>query len=542
MSSRPLPLHRRLAGGALALLLASGITAQAQTAPSLGQAGSFAVLGGSAVSNTGGTVITGDLGIWPNTASSITGFPPGVIIGTTHAGDAVALQAQSDLTTAYNDLAGRACNTELTGTDLGGLTLTPGVYCFATSAQLTGTLTLDAQGNANAIFIFQVGSTLTTASNASVAMVNAGNDCNVYWQVGSSATIGTGSDIAGNILALSSITVTTGSSLSGRALARNGAVTLDTNTVAVCAGCPVISLSPASLPNGTLGAAYSQAITASGGSSPYDYSVLSGALPPGLLLNPATGELAGTPTQPGSFTFTVGASDALSCPGSRTYTIVINAPQCPVISLLPETLPSPSPGVAYSQSVTASGGQAPYAYTVTSGALPSGLLLNSSSGEISGVTLALGVFSYAITATDANGCLTARVYSGLIVAPMCPVLAVSPQQLPVLVIGQPFLQVIAGSGGTAPYTYQVTSGQLPAGFSLNSQSGLLSGVPQTIGNFSFVVTITDAMGCQVLIDYQASAVAGSAPTMIPSLSLWGLLGLLAGVSALALFSLALRRS
>lgn len=126
-----------LASVALVALFSCASPALAQTAPDLGTAGSFAVLGGSAVTNTGASTIIGDLGIWPGTASSITGFPPGIVIGTTHAGDAVAMQAQSDLTTAYNDLAGRACNTVLTGTDLGGLTLAPRVYCFATSAQLT---------------------------------------------------------------------------------------------------------------------------------------------------------------------------------------------------------------------------------------------------------------------------------------------------------------------------------------------------------------------------------------------------------------------
>src|ERR1700727_819187 len=137
-------------------------TAFAQTAPTLGTAQSFAVLGGSAVTNTGPTIITGDLGVSPGTA--ITGFPPGVVIGgAIHAADAVALQAQNDTTTAYNELAGQPCNTTfLVPTDIGGMTLIPGVYCFASSVQLTGTLTLNAGGNGNAVWIFKVGSTLIT--------------------------------------------------------------------------------------------------------------------------------------------------------------------------------------------------------------------------------------------------------------------------------------------------------------------------------------------------------------------------------------------
>jgi hypothetical protein len=158
--------------------------------------------------------------------------------GVTHAGDAVALLAQGDLTTAYNTLAGQACDHDFTGLDLGGLTLTPGVYCFSSSAQLTGMLTLDAQGDPSAVFVFQIGSTLTTASNASVLVINGAQSCNAFWQVGSSATLGTTTTFVGSILALTSISLTTGVRVVGRALARNGAVTMDTNHIemATCAG------------------------------------------------------------------------------------------------------------------------------------------------------------------------------------------------------------------------------------------------------------------------------------------------------------------
>ncbi len=219
-----------VAGVALAALLYGPSPARAQVAPPLGGAGRFAVLGGSTVTNTGSSVISGDLGVSPG--SAVTGFPPGIVVGgTIHAADAVALAGQTSLTTAYNNLAGQACDTNLTGQNLGGMTLTPGVYCFSTSAQLTGTLTLDAQGSADSVFIFQIGSTLTTASNASVLVINGGSVCNVFWQVGSSATLGTTTTFAGNILALTSITLNTGATMMGRALARNGAVTLDSNTV-----------------------------------------------------------------------------------------------------------------------------------------------------------------------------------------------------------------------------------------------------------------------------------------------------------------------
>ncbi len=242
---RALTLRRLIAGLAVvvafAALAAAAVMANpgALAAPLLGSAQSFAVLAGQTVTNAGSTTINGDLGVSPGTA--ITGFPPGIVTGgTKHAADAVALQAQSDVTTAYNGLAGQACDHDLTGQDLGGKMLTPGVYCFSSEAQLTGALTLDAQGNSNAVFIFQIGSKLTTASNSSVLMINGGSDCNVFWQVGSSATLGTTTAFKGNILALTSITLDNHASVvSGRALARNGAVTMDANNVSIL-GCSAV--------------------------------------------------------------------------------------------------------------------------------------------------------------------------------------------------------------------------------------------------------------------------------------------------------------
>jgi type VI secretion system secreted protein VgrG len=161
------------------------------------------------------------------------------VSGSIYAGNAVAQQAQSDVTIAYDLLAGESFDQDLTGQDLGGKTLVAGVYNYDSSAFLTGTLTLDAQGNSNARFVFQIGSTLITSSNSTVNVINFGDSCNVYWQVGSSATLGTGTSFAGHILALTSITLTTGATIiEGSALARNGAVTLDTNTIIACAPVP----------------------------------------------------------------------------------------------------------------------------------------------------------------------------------------------------------------------------------------------------------------------------------------------------------------
>lgn len=229
----------------LAVLGIAFPASQAVAQINLGTSQSFAVLGGSTVTNTGATAITGNLGV--SAGSSVTGFPPGIVTGgAIHAADSVAAQAQSDLTTAYNAAAGLPCGVDLTGQNLGGLTLTPAVYCFTSSAALTGTLTLNFQGNPNSVFVFKIGSTLTTASGSSVVLSNTGGtSCptNLFWQVGSSATLGTGSTFAGNILALTSITLNTGAALTGRALARNGAVTLDTgvvNTSACAASIPAL--------------------------------------------------------------------------------------------------------------------------------------------------------------------------------------------------------------------------------------------------------------------------------------------------------------
>lgn len=199
----------------------------------LGTAGTFAVLAGSTVTNSGATVLNGDLGVSPGTA--ITGFPPGIVLapGQIHATDAVAQQAEADATTAYNMLAALPTTQTLTGQDLGGLKLTPGVYTFASSAQLTGTLTLDAQNNPNARFVFQIGSTLTTASASKVQLINA-PDCfdNIFWQVGSSATLGSTSNFDGTIIASASISMDTGATITdGGALALTGAVTLLGNTI-----------------------------------------------------------------------------------------------------------------------------------------------------------------------------------------------------------------------------------------------------------------------------------------------------------------------
>jgi hypothetical protein len=243
----------------MAVLIAAQSAAAAQTAPPLGTASTYAVLAATTVTNTGLTVLNGDLGLSPGTA--VTGFPPGTINGSENIANAPAAQAQTDLTTAYNNAAGQTPTTTGLST-IGNQTLTSGVYSAASSLLVNGTLTLDGQGNPDAVFIFQVGSALTADSGTTIVLANGAQDCNVFWQVGSSATLGTGSTFQGIILALTSITITTGDTLDGQALASNGAVTLDTDTITVppstCpeAGVPLASPIVLAGAAGTTGAAW----------------------------------------------------------------------------------------------------------------------------------------------------------------------------------------------------------------------------------------------------------------------------------------------
>ncbi|MGY0235940.1 ice-binding family protein [Longispora urticae] len=235
------------AGVAATMVLSYPNGASAADAPvGLGTAANFSVLAGSTVTNTGTTTMAQSLGIHPG--SAVTGSP--VVGGETHLADDVALVAKNDLTTAYNDAAGRTPFIRHVN-ELGGDTLTPGVYRIA-EAQVTGALTLNAQGNPQAVFIFQVDSTLITAPNSSVVFINGSAPCNVYWKVGSSATLDTGTSFIGNILASASIAMKTGATLQGRALAQTAAVTLDTNTITapVCAQ-PTPSPSPTTGPTAT---------------------------------------------------------------------------------------------------------------------------------------------------------------------------------------------------------------------------------------------------------------------------------------------------
>jgi hypothetical protein len=215
----------------------------AESAVGLGNAGSFAVLAAASVTNTGPTMVSGDLGV--NAGSAVTGFPPGIVNnGTIHATDTLSGLAQQDLVTAYNDAAGRTPT--MTGiTALDGLTLAPGVYSGGALA-LGGTLTLN--GAANDVFIFQASSTLVAGTGSQVLLTGGATACNVFWQVASSATLDAGSTFVGTVMALTSVTAKTGATVSGRLLARTGGVTLDTNVITRPTSCGTSGVAPPATP------------------------------------------------------------------------------------------------------------------------------------------------------------------------------------------------------------------------------------------------------------------------------------------------------
>jgi uncharacterized repeat protein (TIGR01451 family) len=385
----------------LRLVLLCGAAAVCQHAAqlpvNLGSAGSFTALAGSTVTNTGPTIVNGDVGVSPG--SAVTGFPPGTVIGgAIHAADGPAALAQVDLTAAYNDAAGRTVPTIVAG-DLGGLTLAAGLYKSTSTLGITGILRLDGGGDPNAVFIFQVGSGLTTASGSQIILQGGAQAANIFWQVGSSATLGTNSIFNGTILAQASVTQATGAALNGRALARTGAVTLDTST-SVNPGPPTLGAPPSTLSvacplaSARVGAPYNSLLAATGGVPPYAFSTV-GSLPAGLILNGGTGFITGTPTGSGS-TFTAVVTDTSLATATRSCTISVAAASADLsITKTGPASAAPLTNVTYTITVSNAGPSFASSVVVTD-VLPSGMAFVSatpSQGSCSGgatVTCSLG--------------------------------------------------------------------------------------------------------------------------------------------------------
>jgi len=262
-----------------------------------------------------------------------------------------------------------------------------------------------------------------------------------------------------------------------------------TTSYTITVGAPTISVTPATLPAANAATAYSQQLTASGGSAPYAYTVTSGSLPAGIALS-ASGLLSGTPTAGGSFTFTVQAADTHAFTGTQSYTLVVSSA---TLSLNLATLPNPVAEAPYSATIAASGGTAPYTYSVSSGALPAGLSLNTSTGVLSGTTNVTGSFTFSLRATDHSTGVGApySVSTSYTVTVGAPTIAITPATLPAASAATAYNQQLTASGGVGPYVYTVTSGSLPAGMTLNS-TGLLSGTSTAGGSFTFTVQAADA--------------------------------------------------
>ena len=477
------------------------------SAQSLGSAQSFAIVGGSAVTAAGtGTVITGDVGVSPGT--SITGFPAGATVVApfaTHANDPAALAAQSAVTSLYSTLAGTAAAVPLV-MELGGTTVTPGAYSFGSTANIAAGTTLTLNGTGT--YIFQVGSALTANVLSNVVLTNGASACSVFWQITSAATLN-GITFAGNVVAQAGITLGSGAQLTGRALVTAaGPVTMAGNdSVGGCSAppppvCPPITLTPTTLPGGTVGIAFNQTIAGNGGVPAYTFSVTTGTLPSGLTLTSA-GILAGTPTTAGTSAFTIRGTDANGCFASTAFTIVIAAappppPVCPPITLTPTTLPGATVGIAFNQTIAGNGGVPAYTFGVTTGTLPSGLTLTSA-GILAGTPTTAGTSAFTIRGTDANGCFASTAFTIVIAAappppPVCPPITLTPTTLPGATVGIAFNQTIAGNGGVPAYTFGVTTGTLPSGLTLTS-AGILAGTPTTAGTSAFTIRGMDANGC-----------------------------------------------
>jgi hypothetical protein len=457
---------------------------QTSPPPNLGFASSFAVLGGSVANSGSTTVIAGNVGTSPG--NRLNGSGVKFILGDPRLNDSLAQQAQKDRAAAYDNLATRSVDETLVG-DLGllgrPLGLGPGVYRAPADAVLTGSLVLNAGFDPNAVWIFEIDSSLTTKAGSTVQTINEGRDNNVFWRIGGPATFGTKSVFAGNVLAKGNIAVESNATISGRLLTP-AAVSLTDAGVTIC--CAVLDMAPHVLPDGMAGADYIQTLTPKAGKAPYKFALA--ASDPGASVTVTEGGLLSVKSPPaGVFKLAVTISDSTGISCVRVYRLVI----CGGITLSPL---DPLKTCIPNKCITAGGGTEPYTYTVTAGKLPDGLSLVQC--PLSGTPTTPGPYDFTITATDVFGCTGSRRYMGDITGG----LVLTPDTLPEGTVGVEYPATITASGGAEPYKF-VVSGPSWLISHFNGASVTFTGKPDSGGCYTVTVTVSTA-ACSVSKTYE----------------------------------------
>ena len=411
----------------------------------------------------------------------------------------------------------------LSGATLSGTPTAPGSYSFTITATDTGASGVGAPFTTSRAYTLEAAAPTLTLTPATLPASTAGT---VYTQALSAS-----GGVAPYSFALSAgtlpagLTLTSSGTLAGtptEAGTFNVSVTATdtygqavTGAYALEVAQPTLTLAPGggALPNATAGAAFSQALVVSGGIAPYS-ATLSGALPTGITFNPATLAFAGTPTESGTFTFDVTATDSTGgTPGTVTATYSLTV-LVPTLSLSPETVQGATAGVTYTQTFVATGGVAPYQYTLSAGTLPAGLTLDTATGQLAGTPTQAGSFDFSVTATDSTTGTAATTVRAYTLAVSAPVIVVDPDTLPTALQSVEYTQALSARGGTAPYTFTLDAGTLPTGMTLSAE-GALSGTPSATGSFEVTIRATDALGFSGTRTYALTVIARPDPTRDP---------------------------